>query len=130
MGQEITHHRNHCGKVLNLIINVPLPGDFMPQTVQVTINFNIAPAQPPALVATPPTASDSLTVGVPASTAPLSVISGGTLPYKQPVVDPSSIPLPDGLSASIDANGNLTVTGTPTVAGSGSVTLNVSDSGA
>jgi hypothetical protein len=106
----------------------------MPQTVQVTINFSIAPAPPPpppTLVATPATATDSLTVGQPAPTTPLSVISGGTPPYKQPTVDPaSSNPLPPGLAAAVDASGNLTVTGSPDAAGSGSVTLDIQDSGA
>lgn len=103
----------------------------MPQTVQVVVNFNIAPPAPPQLVATPATASNSLTVGSPAPTSPVSVISGGTPPYNQPTVDAASAnPLPPGLSASVDASGNLTITGTPTVAGSGSVTLDISDSGA
>ncbi len=102
----------------------------MPQKVQVTINFNIAPAPPPPLVATPPTASDNLTVGQTAPTTPLSVISGGTPPFQQPTVDPNSpAQLPPGLSAAIDANGNLTVTGTPTVSGTGTVILDVQDSG-
>lgn len=103
----------------------------MPQTVQVTINFSIAPAPPPPLVATPATASDSLTVGVAAPSTPISVISGGTGPYNAPTVDPASpAPLPPGLTAAVDASGNLTITGTPTVAGSGSVILDVTDSGA
>lgn len=103
----------------------------MPQSVQVTINFNIQPAAPPALVANPASATDSLTVGQAAPATPVSVVSGGTPPYQQPTVDPASpSQLPPGLSAAIDDSGNLTITGTPTAAGTGVVVLNVADSGA
>jgi len=102
----------------------------MPQTVQVTINFNIVAPPPPALVADPASVDEPLQVGVPAPDTPVTKISGGTPPYQQPVVDPSSNPLPPGLTAAIDDSGNLTISGTPTVAGQGSVLLNISDSGA
>lgn len=133
MGQEVERHHHHHKKCchFNLTIPITLEGECcMPQTVQVAINFNIQPPAPPALVANPTSANDSLTVGQPAPPTPLSQISGGTPPYQQPVVDPSSPnPLPPGLSASIDDSGNLIVSGTPVAAGSGSVTLVISDSG-
>ena len=102
----------------------------MPQTVQITVNFSIAQPAPPPLVATPSSVSESLTVGSAAPSDPVSIISGGTPPFQSPVVDTSSpSPLPPGLSAAIDASGNVTITGTPTAAGVGTVVLAVSDSG-
>lgn len=107
----------------------------MPQIVKITINLNInpaAPPPPPALVATPDTVSlPDQTVGVAVDHVPVAVISGGTPPFQQPIVDPASpAPLPPGLTASIDDQGNVTLSGTPSVAGSGTVVLDVSDSGA
>lgn len=102
------------------------------QTVKITVNLSINPAAPPSLVATPDTVSlPDEQVGVSVSNVPVAVISGGTPPYQQPVLDPSSpSPLPPGLSASIDASGNVTISGTPAAAGSGTFVLDVSDSGA
>ena len=103
----------------------------MPQTVQITVNFVIAPAASLPPVATPSTVAENLQVGVPAPLAPVSVVSLGTPPYLAPTVNPSSpAPLPPGLSAAIDNSGNVTITGTPTAAGSGTVILDVVDSGA
>ena len=103
----------------------------MPQTVQITVSFNIVAAAPPPEVANPSAVTENLTVGTPAPTATVSVVSGGTPPYLQPVVDSASpAQLPPGLTAQIDASGNVTITGTPTLAGTGTVILDVSDSGA
>lgn len=107
----------------------------MPQTVKITINLNINPAlppPPPPLVATPDTVTlPDETVGVAVANVPVAVVSGGTPPFGQPVVDPSSpAPLPPGLSAAIDDSGNVTISGTPTAPGSGTVVLAVADSGA
>ncbi len=104
----------------------------MPQTVQITVSLTISPVPPPALLASPPSVTlPTETVGVAVSAVPVSAISGGTPPYTQPVVDPASPnPLPPGLSAAIDAFGNVTISGTPTAAGSGQFVLDVSDSGA
>jgi len=105
----------------------------MPQTVKITVNLNINPAPPPALAANPSTVSlPDETVGVSVPPTPVSQVSGGTPPYQAPVVDPASPnPLPPGLSFAIDAStGNVTVSGTPTNAGSGTFVLDVSDSGA
>lgn len=104
----------------------------MPQTVKITVSLSIAAAPPSPLVATPDTVSlPAETVGVVVSPTPVALISGGTPPYSQPVVDPSSPnPLPPGLSFAIDAQGNLSVSGTPQAAGSGTFVLDVTDSGA
>lgn len=104
----------------------------MPQTVKITVNLNIQPVAPPPLVATPDTVSlPDETVGVGVTNVPVAVVSGGTPPYAQPVLDPSSpSALPPGLSASIDDSGNVTISGTPQAAGSGTFILNVADAGA
>lgn len=105
----------------------------MPQTVQITVTFNIAGGAPPPppLVATPSTVTDSLTVGTAAPSTPLAEVSGGTPPYLTPTIDPSSpSQLPPGLTAAVDASGNFTVTGTPTAGGTGTVIFDVTDSGA
>jgi hypothetical protein len=100
------------------------------QTVRITVTVTINPAPPPALVATPSTVTlpDAI-VGSPV-TAPVAVVSGGTPPYSTPVIDPTSpSPLPPGLTPAIDANGNVTLVGTPTTPGTGTFVLDVSDSG-
>lgn len=107
----------------------------MPQTVQITVNLNInpaAPPPPPTLVAAPSSVSlPDETVGTAVSGVAVATVSGGTPPYGQPVVDPASPnPLPPGLTFSTDASGNVTVSGTPTNAGSGTFVLDVTDSGA
>lgn len=106
----------------------------MPQIVQITINLNINPAlppPPPPLVATPNTVTlPDETVGVAVANVPVAVVSGGTPPFSQPVIDPASpAPIPPGLSFATDASGNVTVSGTPTAPGSGTIVLNVADSG-
>lgn len=107
----------------------------MPQTVQITINLNINPAPPPpptplTVIPNAVTLPDQ-TVGVPVLNVPVAVVSGGTPPFAQPVLDSASpSPLPPGLTAAIDASGNVTISGTPTASGSGTFVLDVSDSGA
>lgn len=103
----------------------------MPQSVKITVTLNINPAPPPPLVANPPTVTlPGETVGEVVPTTLVTAVSGGTPPYQQPVVDPSSpSPLPPGLAFAIDSSGNVTVSGTPTVPGSGTFILNVTDSG-
>lgn len=103
----------------------------MPQTVKITVNLNINAAAPAPLVATPDTVSlPDETVGVAVQNVPVATITGGTPPYSQPVIDPASpSPLPPGLSAAIDASGNVTISGAPTASGSGTFVLDVSDSG-
>lgn len=102
------------------------------QTVKITVTLNINPPAPPALVVSPDTVTlPDETVGTPVSLVPVAQVSGGTPPFTQPVLDPSSpAPLPPGLTAAIDATGLVTVSGTPEAAGSGTFVLAVSDSGA
>lgn len=104
----------------------------MPQNVKINVSFNIAPAPPPPLVSDKSDAAlPDEVAGVDPGVIPVAKISGGTPPFQQPVVDPASPnPLPAGLSAAIDDAGNLTVSGTPSAPGSGTVVLVVSDSGA
>jgi hypothetical protein len=130
MGQK------HCCEVnLNLPITLVFRGESMPQTVKITVTLNInpaAPPPPPPLVASPATVSlPDETVGTAVTNVPVATVSGGTPPYQPPVVDPASPnPLPPGLSFAIDGSGNVTVSGTPGAAGSGTFVLDVSDSGA
>ena len=103
------------------------------QKVLITINLNVnppAPPPPPPLVASPTsvTLSDE-TVGVDPGTVQISALSGGTPPFNVSVDESSPNPLPPGQSASIDANGNVVLTGAPQAAGSGQVVLAVEDSG-
>jgi hypothetical protein len=112
------HERKHC----------------MPQTVQITVTLTINPATapaPPPLVATPSAPTlPAETVGQAVSLVPVAVVTGGTPPYQQPAIDPASpSQLPPGLTAAIDANGNVTVSGTPAAAGTGEFILDVTDSG-
>jgi hypothetical protein len=132
-------HKNRCCEVIRLVIpiTITLENVTMPQTIQTYVTFTINPAAPPPLTETPASSAASpivlptMTVGVPVTAVQVTQISGGTAPATQPVVDPgSAAPLPPGLTAAIDSNGNLTVSGTPTVAGTGTVTLDVSDSSA
>jgi hypothetical protein len=85
-----------------------------------TVTFTVEPGTaPPLSVASP---EDLGQVGGPVQVTALE-INGGTPPYNV-ALDPSSGPLPPGVS--IDASGNLT--GTPTQAGSFDVIVDVSDS--
>jgi len=103
----------------------------MPKTVQIVITFNIAPTAVSDPVATPSAVTEDLTVGVAVPPGPVAQVSGGTPPYSQPTVDAASAnPLPPGLAASIDASGNVSITGTPTTAGTGTVILDVADASA
>lgn len=106
----------------------------MPQTVQITVTLNINPSTPPPppIVATPSSVTlPDETVGVPVANVPVAVITGGTPPFSQPVLDPASpSAIPPGLSFAVDASGNVTASGTPTAPGSGTFILDVSDSGA
>lgn len=123
-----THHDKHKNIVLNFFIG---ECKHMPQTVKITINLNINPAAPAPLTVNPDAVSlPDETVGVAVSNVPVAQVSGGTPPYTQPVIDPASpSPLPPGLSAAIDASGNVTISGTPSASGSGTFVLDVSDSG-
>ena len=85
-----------------------------------TVTFTVEPGTAPPLAVA--SSEDLGQVGGPVQ-VPALEISGGTPPYTV-ALDPSSGPLPPGVS--IDASGNLT--GTPTQAGSFDVIVDVSDS--
>lgn len=102
-------------------------GDFM-ANVQFTISFNIQAGAP--LAVSPSQFTENATVGQAIEQANVAVVSGGNPPYSQPTVDPSSPnQLPPGVSVSIDASGNISISGTPTAAGTGTVILDIADSG-
>lgn len=127
MGKECRHK-----EAIRLFIELlELLGDLMPQTVQISVTLTIAAAPPAPLVATPGSATlPEETVGVAVAAVPVAVITGGTPPYQNPVLDPASPSLlPPGLTFATDASGNVTVSGTPQAAGSGTFILDVTDSG-
>ena len=87
-------------------------------TFNVTFTVEAAPPPPIEVVAT----EDLGPVGGPLAESAVS-ISGGTPPYTV-AVDPTSGPLPPGISIGADG----TITGTATTAGSFPVVLDVTDS--
>jgi hypothetical protein len=99
--------------------------------VQLSVTFNVVGGGPPPspLVVTPPTVIESLTVGTAADGTAVATASGGTPPYTY-ALDPTSSALPTGVSFAEDGNGNITLAGTPTTAGSSltPVILNITDS--
>jgi hypothetical protein len=136
MGQECEHEK----AIETLIEFLRLLREIMPQSIQIFVSLTInppAPPPPPPLTESPassaanPIALPAETVGVAVPSTQITQLQGGTPPYGQPVVDPASPnPLPPGLVFATDAQGNVTVSGVPTNAGSGPFTLVVSDSGA
>lgn len=97
--------------------------------VQLSVSFTVNPGAPPPnpLTVTPSSASETLTVGSPADGTAVAVVSGGTAPYSY-TLDSSSGPLPPGIQFAEDSAGNITLAGTPTSQGTGSVLLNITDS--
>jgi hypothetical protein len=100
--------------------------EFDMSQVQFSASFNVAAAP---LTVTPATQTFSLTVGTAVPTAPVAVVSGGVPPYSY-ALDAASGPLPTGVTFSEDGSGNISLTGTPTVAGSSTtpVLLDITDS--
>lgn len=98
--------------------------------VQITVSLNINPAPPPPLTVDKSSVSlPDEQVGVDAGPVAVAVVSGGVPPFSV-ALDPSSpSPLPPGLTPAVDAQGNVTLSGVPSAAGSGSFVLAVSDSG-
>ena len=101
-------HAEHCHEEV-----ITMKGVF-------TVTFKVEPGTPPPLEVDSP--EDLGQVGGPLQ-VPALEITGGTPPYTV-ALDPSSGPLPPGVS--MDANGNLS--GTPTAPGSFEVVVDVSDS--
>lgn len=95
--------------------------------VQLSVSFTVSSAPTP-LTVTPSSVTENLTVGTPVdSTVAVAVVAGGVAPYSY-ALDASSQPLPDGVSFSEDASGNIFLEGTPTTTGTANVVLNVTDS--
>jgi hypothetical protein len=102
--------------------------DYTMSQVQFSAMFSVtAPAS--TLAVTPATGSFSLTVGTPVPTTTVAVVSGGVPPYTY-ALDAASGPLPTGVTFAEDNNGNISLTGTPTVAGTSTtpVLLDINDS--
>lgn len=115
----------------------------MPQTLQIFVSLTInpaAPPPPPPLVSNPasslanPIVLPAETSGIAVSGIPVATVSGGQGPLTQPVIDPTSPnPLPSGLTASMDAAGNVTISGTPPAVAApvtGTFVLDISDASA
>ena len=90
------------------------------QQVSFSVNIVISPAAPPPLTKISDPLNLNGTVGQPFTASLTSNVQGGTPPYSAVV----SGTLPDGLTA--DATGNIS--GTPTVAGTTTLSVTVSDS--
>jgi len=105
--------------------------EFHMATVQLSVTFNVVSNAPPPnpLVVTPASATENLTVGTAADGTAVAAVTGGTPPYSY-ALDPSSGPLPTGINFAEDSSGNITLAGTPTVAGNSTtpVLLNITDS--
>jgi hypothetical protein len=102
----------------------------MPQTVQIPITVTITDRPPvPPLVAPKAATLPDMKVGEPVTVPHIVQIKGGLPPYQPPVLagtSPKAIPA--GLSLSIDDQGMVSVTGTPTVPGKVTFVIDVSDS--
>jgi hypothetical protein len=105
--------------------------EFRMSQVQLSVNFTVNNPAPPPLSVTPAAANENLTVGQAADGIPVASVSGGTPPYTY-AMDPNSAQLPPGVSFAEDGNGNITLAGTPTAAGTSTapVLLDITDSAA
>lgn len=95
--------------------------------VQFSATFEVTEQSTP-LTVTPPSADFKLNVGIPVDGTPVCQVSGGVAPYTY-ALDPASSALPTGIQFAEDGNGNVTLQGTPMVAGASSspVLLNITD---
>jgi hypothetical protein len=137
-------HHEGC-KVTNLIIPIEINiGEFpmAPQNLQIFVTLTINPPAappPPPLVSVPASSASTPMVlpaeqsGVAVAAQPIAQVQGGTPPYLTPTIDPASpSQLPAGMTLGLDANGNLTISGTPPVVAApttGTFIVDVVDSG-
>jgi Putative Ig domain len=110
-----------------LIVHVP-KGTFMTQ-ISFDATFNVSGGGGTPLTVTPATGDFELVVGSPVDGTPVGVVTGGQAPYTY-ALDPSSDPMPAGVSFAEDGNGNITLAGTPTAATTQAlnVVLDITDS--
>jgi hypothetical protein len=104
--------------------------EFTMSQVQFSATFNVTGGTSPnPLVVTPTSNTFNLVVGTPADGTAVAVVSAGTPPYTYSL-DAASGPLPTGVTFAEDSNGNITLAGTPTVAGTSTtpVLLDINDS--
>jgi hypothetical protein len=95
-----------------IIINIFLGEDCMPTTqFQVTLTIN------PGVTVVPVTLPAE-TVGVPVNAVPVGTAQG-TGPFTVSTDPASPAQIPAGLTAAVDASGNVTLSGTPTTAETG-----------
>lgn len=94
--------------------------------VQLTVDFTIT-GQPQPLAVNPSQDNVTGTVGTALDGTAVAQVTGGTAPYNY-ALDVASDPMPDGVSFAEDGNGNISLTGTPTTAGTANVILDITDS--
>jgi hypothetical protein len=128
----MSHNHNEIEQLREKIRELAyfLLGEEIMAQVQFSVVITVAPATPPPTPLTEGATSGTaaFTQGVPGSVT-LTPITGGVSPYLPPTVDSTSpSQLPPGITASLDANNNLILSGTPTVSGTATVLLDVNDS--
>jgi len=123
--------RHHCTspeeaiRLLEKLFHISKEHHIMAE-VELVIAFTVSNAPPPPLQVTPQSVPESLVVGQPIPSTVIAVVSGGTAPYTY-AIDPSSQPLPAGLSITEDGNGNISLSGTPTATGTANFILDITD---
>jgi hypothetical protein len=102
-------------------------GEFKMSQVQFSATFNVVDVTS-TLAVTPSSQTFNLTVGKDATGTAAAVVSGGVPPYTY-ALDSASGPMPTGVTFAEDNSGNITLSGTPTVAGTSTtpVLLNITD---
>jgi len=121
------HHQPEIYELRNKIRELAyfLLGEELMSQVQFTVAITVAPSGPP-LSESASSGPAQFTQGQ-AGSVTLAQITGGTAPYSVAVDSTSASQLPPGITASIDPNNNLILSGAPTVSGSASVLLDVTD---
>jgi hypothetical protein len=110
-------HRHDCGEELWHLLQFLLQHrkEFEMSEIQFTVTVTVNPAVPPLSEGSSSGAA-TFTQGVQSSVI-LTPITGGVPPYSASVDAASPNPLPPGVTAGIDANNNLILSGTPSASG-------------